>query len=527
MARSSVVRRVSFPSRLLDETYQLRRFAENIRLDESIADLAAGKEVPRYKWIHVASEGHYKGHWMGEFRLTRATFESFVRNLHDHPQYEVGSLTLGGAPANDVGVRPTIQFDYEHASEMPPTEGTIARFGAPAPAWVCDVEVRDAPDGSAQLWALADLGDQIRGQIQRNEYRFVSIAFDLEHDNWLTGEPQGPTLTSIAFTNHPFLKQLQSYAASVRRAGLVRENQLQHRASGNEAPGQPQTRGSNPMNVRASSSDNSNSQSDDGGFRIRICTALRISTRLADDDIAEAAADAGSGASALKKMLESLGVKDADGALKVIPDLMAKRQQLADLLAEFDQLLAGQQAQEAAMADSDVAAALTAKGWGEDAKRATLNDRNHTIELAERDLEKKAPKDESGKPKVSIADRIKCRVEARTAWLKEMGVSNDGDVDTSNLGKTLAAGKGGVQLRVDGRAGARPTPAPGRVIRLDDEGQGATGGDVVDLTKQMGDNPTDKVIRHLSSKDPEFAKLPHITKCKRASEFQTANQVLF
>jgi hypothetical protein len=162
-------------------------------------------EVPRFKWLHVATEGDFEGHADGKFSLNRDVFEAFVANLRADPRYRGGTS-------------PVIPFDFEHASELAATNGSIPAAGAPAPAWVCDLDVREGPSGEAQLWAYAKLGNLIRGYIENNEYRHVSIAFTLNGTDPQSGDSIGPMVTSIAFTNHPFLRGITPIAASSKGA---------------------------------------------------------------------------------------------------------------------------------------------------------------------------------------------------------------------------------------------------------------------------------------------------------------------
>lgn len=169
---------------------------------------AAKPEIPELKWIHVATEGSYKGHADGSFALTRQVFSEFVTAFRADPRYKAG--------ADGVGTNPVIPFDYEHVSEMDPREGSVPQGGAPAPAWALDLKVVDGEDAKANLYAYAKLGETIRQQMSKDEYRFVSIAFALETTDPVSGKPAGPRLTSIAFTNHPFLRDLTPLAASSR-----------------------------------------------------------------------------------------------------------------------------------------------------------------------------------------------------------------------------------------------------------------------------------------------------------------------
>ena len=167
-------------------------------------EAAAGEEPPpELKWIHVATAGTYQGH-SSPFTLDESVFDSFIANFRANPQYVAGE--------DGIGTKKVLPFDYEHASEMMPTEGTIPQGGAPAPAWAFDLEKRLGPDGALQLWALTKLGTKIQEQVGDEEYAFVSIAFTDGVDP-VSGADLGPILTSIAFTNHPFLKMLTPIAA--------------------------------------------------------------------------------------------------------------------------------------------------------------------------------------------------------------------------------------------------------------------------------------------------------------------------
>lgn len=158
------------------------------------------------RWMQVAYEGDfvYRGR---AIRFDRALFETLIENFRAHPTYKA-----------NPGAANVVHFDYEHASEMDPREGSIPSTGAPAPAWVQDLEVRDGENG-AELWSLTNLGPTILKQITTDppEYQWTSVAIAPKYPSPTTGEDQGPTLTSIAFTNDPFLQGMVpiSIAASM------------------------------------------------------------------------------------------------------------------------------------------------------------------------------------------------------------------------------------------------------------------------------------------------------------------------
>jgi hypothetical protein len=196
------------------------------------------KKVPKYKWLHVASEGEFAGHADGEFELNRAVFTEFIKNFHADPRYK--APTAGFTEGTDGGMKQVLPFDFEHASELAATEGSIPVTGAPAPAWAMEVELRDGADGTAQLWAYAKLGDRIRSYIAEDEYRHVSIAFALDASDPETDASIGARLSSIAFTNHPFLRGLTSIAA--RDGGAERRLLYWYDAAGSPEQGMEYTR---------------------------------------------------------------------------------------------------------------------------------------------------------------------------------------------------------------------------------------------------------------------------------------------
>lgn len=300
--------------------------ASEIRL----AEVDAAKPDPTRRWIHAATEGDYSGHSAGTFSLDERAFKAFVVNFRADPRYQAG------------GTARVLPFDYEHASEMDPTSGSIPENGAPAPAWVAELDIRKGEDGKLQLWALAVLGDRIRGQIERGEYRFVSIAFVANMPHFESGESQGPTLTSIAFTNHPFLRNLAPLAASRRPLDRSPAPGVQHPNAGSPAGKERPMDFTKILPILA---------------RAKLAGTRTLAT---EEDVVAAVEEVSSGNASLVAVLEALGVKDASAALAAIPDLVAARAKLADALAQIDALTTQQAQQEEAMAQAEVEAALTA-----------------------------------------------------------------------------------------------------------------------------------------------------------------------
>jgi hypothetical protein len=189
----------------------LRAFGRAVRLAQGQVPPAASEEQAGPVWIQVAREGEWNGYKRGKLlKFDQVVFDQLITNLRAHPAFEAGPDGRGCARV--------VPFDYEHASELEPTSGSIPVTGAPAPAWVLDLEARKGDDGTLELWALTDLSEQAREQIRSGGYQWTSVAvwFDATHP--ATGEKIGPTLTSVAFTNHPFIQGMAPMAASAALA---------------------------------------------------------------------------------------------------------------------------------------------------------------------------------------------------------------------------------------------------------------------------------------------------------------------
>lgn len=454
------------------------------------------REIPQYKWIHCANEGEYKGHHQGGFDFTREVLEAFVRNFRASPQFKSGALELGGQQVT-CGTEPVIQFDYEHASEMPPWEGTIPATGAPAPAWVVDVTVRNGPDGKGQLWALADLGPTIRQQIASRQYRWVSIAFTLEGVHWITGKPIGPVLTSIAFTNHPFMIDLEPLAAANRVTSQPARAAVRSGGDSSEAPDRSRN-----------DSSRAGAKMEDK-FREQLCRVLKINTLATDDQVVAAVDDSASSGNKLKSLVAALDQVDFESAMKVVPQLKEARDNAAALLDELNGLLGQAQAADAAVAPVDVGAAMRASGYkGDGAQKALAAHRQSLIdgEIAKVEKTKKAGE------RLSAAEFAAARDAGRKAFLTLHGIT---DQNNAALAVSLVAGPNGVQLS---------PPVAGRPLSMTDT-QG-TPSDAIDLRAVAGANVVDKMINHLRKSDPGFGALPWVRQVERAGILVQTAQVI-
>lgn len=164
--------------------------------------LPTGAERPNPDWIQIAAEGEYKGHHSGRaFRLDGKAFDEIVRNFRSHPSYVEG------------GAADVIAFDFHHASELDPTSGSIPTEGAPAQAWARELRVQEGPKG-LELWALTNFLEPMATYRRENRYRWTSVAISPNQRHPMTGENIGWYMSSVAFTNDPFIQGMVPLAAS-------------------------------------------------------------------------------------------------------------------------------------------------------------------------------------------------------------------------------------------------------------------------------------------------------------------------
>lgn len=155
----------------------------------ALADDALGTGKQRV-WNQIAKVGQFRGHAAGPFELTPQTFAEIVRNF-------------------DSTANRHIPVDFEHASELQASEGSIPAHGAPATGWVTQLENR----GAQGLWGLFEWHEPARSYIKDGRYKFLSPAIRFRSRDRVTGEPVGARLTSVGLTNSPFLDGLQPVAA--------------------------------------------------------------------------------------------------------------------------------------------------------------------------------------------------------------------------------------------------------------------------------------------------------------------------
>lgn len=477
--------------------------APPVRLDALPA--SGPRVVPEFKWIHAANEGTYRGHHQGEFDLTRATFESFIANFRADPQFKQGNLELDGKTYTG-GIEPVLQFDYEHASEQPSYEGSIPSSGAPAIGWVLDLAIRNGPDGKAQLWAFAQLGEDIRRQIASNQYRSVSIAFCLDAVHWVSGADIGPMLTSIAFTNHPFMRDLIPVGvAASRRTSQPTRAGLRSTSDSSEAP-----------DVRSDSSRTGAHM--EAQARDRLCAALKIKKLATDEEVVGAAEESSGAAGKLKSLLDALGNGDFEQAMKSIPILRSAQEAAQGLLNEINALLQQDAAADGAAATADAQAAMKAANLsGEGAEKAMVAYRHSLVaeEVAKIETTRKnehaADAKKASRP--TVAEYRAARAEGSKRFLAEYGVKTS---QHAVLAQTIVAGAGGAQFEAP-----TGTPKPLEV--------GAGTGDetkTINLKGVDGRNRVERVITHLRKTEQGFEKLSWDAQCARAGALIQSAQLI-
>lgn len=153
----------------------------------------AGTDTP--VWIQLAMAGRFEGHPAAKFEFNASVFDSIIRNFQ--------TVDLG-----------QVAFDFEHASEQPPSEGDIGVSGAPAQGWIRKLENR-----GNSLWGLVDWLEPARTYIREGKYKYVSPAIRWKAVNPRTGEAIGPRMSSAALTNKPFLRGMSAVTASDQNMG--------------------------------------------------------------------------------------------------------------------------------------------------------------------------------------------------------------------------------------------------------------------------------------------------------------------
>jgi hypothetical protein len=157
-------------------------------VSEDVHTMDASASTKRV-WIQLAQVGSFKGHPKGAFEFSPTVFSTIVENF-----------VRDGLP---------LPIDAEHASEMPPTEGSIPSEGAPAMGWIHRLDNR----GKAGLWGHVEWLEPARSYIKEGRYKFISPAVRFKSKDRKTGQDTGPRLSSAGLTNTPFLPDMKPLTA--------------------------------------------------------------------------------------------------------------------------------------------------------------------------------------------------------------------------------------------------------------------------------------------------------------------------
>ena len=246
-----------------------------------------------------------------------------------------------------------------------------------------------------------------------------------------------------------------------------------------------------------------------------MCRVFKLNTAAADESAVFAAAEGAAAASgSLATILEALGVSDAAAAQAAIPELVAARAKLAEVLAELDALMQADAAADAQIVEADVAAAMTARGWHDQRAAAAVKAHRSAI-IAE----------ELGKldAKAGAAARRTARAKGRDVFLQSYGVSTD--PRTHHLTQTFVAGPGAAGASQQFTPPGTPVAVPPVAAAGVPQPLPMTGGpqSPVTLASYPGRNDTERAIEYLKATDPKFKQLDWGTQVRRAAQWRRDN----
>jgi hypothetical protein len=170
-----------------------------------------GVPASELRWIQCCKSGTYLGHpKFAKIEWDAAVFQTIIDNLHKHPSFVAGP--------DGVGCARVIPWDYEHANEIRAFNGDVPASGLPSASWSYDLKIQKGPDGD-ELWALTEWLPRAREQILAGEYLTCSVCVHPSFIDPVSGLDQGPTMTSIALTNQPFIQGMAPLAATLEQWG--------------------------------------------------------------------------------------------------------------------------------------------------------------------------------------------------------------------------------------------------------------------------------------------------------------------
>lgn len=173
----------------------------------------AGEETASgLKWQQCCVEGKFLGHSkFTEIDWTPELFDTIIANLHKHPGFRAGP--------DGVGCARVIPWDYEHANEIRRMKGDVPPEGLPSASWGLDLRRGVTDDGKASLEILTEWLPVAKQQVANGEYQYCSVCVLPKFIDPVTGVDQGPTLTSVALTNEPFVQGMEPLAATLEQYG--------------------------------------------------------------------------------------------------------------------------------------------------------------------------------------------------------------------------------------------------------------------------------------------------------------------
>lgn len=266
------------------------------------------------RWVQIAREGAWEGHPSGSFVFDEAVFDQIIANFRSNPSYQAGP--------DGVGCCDVIAFDFHHASEAPAT--AVAVQGSPAQAWAQELEKRTGADGKLELWALTRYLEPMRTYVREGRYKWTSVAVYLDAVDPVSGAPCGAYLSSIAFTNDPFIQGMEPLAAARGFAAARPE----------------------PIGVQAM----------DEKFVTLLAGRFGIPTNpeAAQKRILAELDGAAQATALLGAICKALGIEDAAGATAKIASMMQQSAELEALMPQLAALKETQAKSEDAAAETDV-----------------------------------------------------------------------------------------------------------------------------------------------------------------------------
>jgi hypothetical protein len=186
-----------------------------IALDATLADdMPADATAPLTQtvWVEVTCEGDYKGYPGGGFKFNQSVFAELIKNFRAHPSFELD-------PASGEGIADVVPWDFNHASEYQPTEGSVPYLGAPAQGWIQDLRIQTDANGKLGLFAKTRWLEPARSYIKNGQYKWASVTVIFDARDPKTNEKVGCLLTSVALTNTPFVEGMEELIAAQRNGG--------------------------------------------------------------------------------------------------------------------------------------------------------------------------------------------------------------------------------------------------------------------------------------------------------------------